>query len=198
MRSYECPWGIEGLNQRQWDQVTTGTKLVQFLVELLIVAAQIGICGFLEHPQFPVWLVKQKPASIWSLHILRILARLECFQICSFDQCIYELAATKPTTLLLLRLHTFKDITMTKGICGRCSHRAKHKPLQGIQSDGSFATAKAKIYPVAMNKAIAIAVSRFLTERHLQSTWRELPHDLQELRCTEVVDESVVQPDFHR
>ena len=87
---------------------------------------------------------------------------------------------------------------MTRGNRGRCSHRAKHQPLQGIQSDGTFATAKAKIYPVAMNKAIAVAVSRFLTERHLQSTWCELPHDLQELRCTEVIHESIVQPDFHR
>ena len=198
LRAYGCPWGLEGLNKRQWDQVNTGTKLIQFLVELLIVAAQLGMCGFLEHPQFPVWLVKEKPASIWSLQIMRVLARLECFQICSFDQCVYELAATKPTTLLLLRLNTFKDITMTKGNRGRCSHRAKHQPLQGIQNDGSFATARAKIYPVALNKAIAVAVSRFLTERHLQSSWCELPHDLQELRCTEVVDESVVQPDFHR
>ena len=198
LRSYHSPWGLEGLTQRQWDQVNTGTKLIQFLVELLIIAAQSGMCGFLEHPQFPVWLMKQKPASIWSLQVLRILSRLECFQVCSFDQCVYELAATKPTTLLLLRLSTFKDITMTRGNRGRCSHRAKHQPLQGIQSDGTFATAKAKIYPVAMNKAIAVAVSRFLTERHLQSTWCELPHDLQELRCTEVIHESIVQPDFHR
>jgi len=83
-------------------------------------------------------------------------------QVCSFDQCIYGLNATKPTSLLLLRLSTFHDITATKGRRGRCDHPDGHQPLRGIQSDGSFATAKAKIYPPAMNRAIATAVSRFL------------------------------------
>jgi hypothetical protein len=197
VRSVDCPWGKTGLS-RQWKQVLTGTKLIQFLVDLLVLAAQIGLCGFLEHPQFPVWLMRQRPASIWTLTALRVLARLECFQVCSFDQCVYGLGATKPTTLLLLRMSTFKDITLSRGLRGRCSHCSGHRPLQGIQSDGSFATARAKIYPAAMNQAIAIAVSRFLTERQLKTDWSTLPEDLQKLMCTDFVDEGIVQPDFHR
>lgn len=149
-------------------------------------------------PQFPLWLMKQGPSSICTLQALRTLARLECFQLCSFDQCMYGLCATKPTTLSLLRLSTFKDVTLSKGLRGRCSHRAKHKPLQGIQQDGSFATARAKIYPVAMNRALAIAVSRFLTERQLQSSVPQLPMDLQELNNTEMIDGSIAHPDYHR
>ena len=198
VRSFDCPWGKTGLSARQWKQVLTGTKLIQFLVDLLVLAAQIGLCGFLEHPQFPVWIMRQRPASIWTLTALRILARLECFQICSFDQCVYGLGATKPTTLLLLRLSTFKDITLTKGLRGRCSHHSGHRPLQGIQSDGTFSTARARIYPAAMNQAIAFAVSRFLTDRQLKTNWSTLPEDLQKLNCTDFVDEGTVQPDFHR
>ena len=198
VRTYECPWGKVGLSVKQWAQVKTGTKLIQFLVELLMLAAELGLCGFLEHPQFPVWLMRQKPASIWTLDAMRILARLACFQVCSFDQCIYGLCATKPTTLMLLRLSTFRDITLTRGNRGRCSHISGHQPLRGIQCNGTFHTAKAKIYPAAMNKAIATAVSRFLTERQLKSNWSRLPEDLQELNCTDLTDEAIIQPDYHQ
>lgn len=198
VRSFDCPWGLSGLSRRQWQQVLTGTKLIQFLVDLLVLAAQLGLCGFVEHPQYPVWLLRSRPASIWTLTAMRLLARLECIQVCSFDQCVYGLAATKPTTLMLLRLSTFKDITFSKGLRGRCSHPAGHPPLHGIQSDGTFAAARAKVYPTDMNKAIALAVSRFLTERQLTTDWTRLPNDLQELDCTDFVDDSVVQPDYHR
>ena len=160
-----------------------------------MLAAQLGLCGFMEHPQYPLW--RQRPASIWTLKALRVLARLECFQICSFDQCVFGLGATKPTTLLLLRMSTFRDIVLSKGRRGRCPHPAGHLPLQGIQSNGSFATAQAKIYPAGMNRTIAIAVSRFLTERQLKSDWTKLPRELQELESHDLVDESTVQPDFH-
>ena len=198
VRTYECPWGKAGLTVKQWAQVRTGTKLIQFLVELLTLAAQLGLCGFLEHPQFPVWLMRKKPSSVWMLHAIRVLSRLACFQVCSFDQCIYGLCATKPTTMLLLRLSTFMDITLTKGNRGRCSHISGHQPLRGIQSNGSFQTAKAKVYPADMNRVIATAVSQFLTDRQFKSDWHRLPDDLQELNCTEYTDDNVIQPDYHR
>ena len=198
LRSYDSPWGIAGLTRKQWDQVYTGTKLIQFLIDLLVIASQLGLCGFFEHPQFPVWLMKIRPASVWTLQAMRTLARLECVQICSFDQCVYGLDATKPTTLWLLRLSTFKDVTFTRGLRGRCPHRHQHVPLQGIRQDGSFSTARAKVYPEAMNRAIAVAISWFLTERQLSSSLSMLPMDLQQLNSTEFTDESIVQPDYHR
>ena len=99
---------------------------------------------------------------------------------------------------MLLRLSTFRDITLTRGNRGRCSHISGHQPLRGIQCNGTFHTAKAKIYPAAMNKAIATAVSRFLTERQLKSNWSWLPEDLQELNCTDLTDEAIIQPDSHQ
>ena len=141
--------------------------------------------------------MRVRPSSIWMLHSLRTSAKLECFQLCSFDQCIFELCAKKPTTLMLLRLSTFRDLALTRGCGGRCSHPSGHRPLQGIQQDGSFSTARAKIYPEAMNRALAIAVSRFLTERHLYGV-PKLPMDLQELNSTDITDGSIVQPDYHQ
>ena len=49
------------------------------------------------------------------------------------------------------------------------------------------------MYPPGMNKAIATAVSRFLAERQLETSWSELPKDMQELICTEYTEESIVQ-----
>lgn len=89
VRSHDAPWGMAGLTSKQWRQVQTGTKLIQFLVELLCIAAQLGLCGFCEHPQFPVWIMRCRPASIWALEVVRTMAKLQCFQICSFDQCVY-------------------------------------------------------------------------------------------------------------
>ena len=198
VRSYDHPWGLKKLTKRQWQQVKTGTKLVQFLVELLCYAAHAGLCGFLEHPQFAVWLMQHRPASIWALDVIRLLARLECVQICSFDQCVYGLEAKKPTSLLLLRLETFKDVTFSKGLRGRCPHRCGHRPLQGIEDGGEFATARAKVYPKAMNETLALAVSRFLAMRQVQDTWQRLPDDLQELVSHDFVDINTVQPDFYR
>jgi hypothetical protein len=197
LRSHDQPWGIEGLNSRQWKQVLTGTKLIQFLVDLLVVAAQYGLCGFLEHPQYPLWLMRCRPSSIWATKVVRILARLACFSICSFDQCVYGLDARKPTTLLLLRLNDFRNITLLRGHGGRCSHRHGHNPLQGINSEGSFNTARAKIYPKAMNAALAAAVTGFLVDRQMHSDKDQLPTELQQLVSSDFVDESTVQPDFH-
>ena len=85
---------------------------------------------------------------------------------------------------------------MTRGRHGRCDHSGGHRPLQGIQDDGQYQTACAKIYPNALNWSIATAVSRFLTERDLHSkTWS--PLDLQELNSTEFTCDDVVQPDYH-
>ena len=198
VRSYEYPWGILGLKQRQWRQVQTGTCLVQFLVDLLLLAAELGLCVFLEHPAFPVWLMLARPASVWTLDSIRALAKLQCSQICSFDQCVYHLQAKMPTTLLLLRLGTFRDLTLQRGRGGKCAHLNGHPPLRGRNDNGEFTTACAKIYPKSMNYAIALAVSRFLSERLMSTGSNCLPEDFQELDSRNFVDESVIQPDFHQ
>eukprot|EP00435_Cladocopium_sp_Y103_P044445 s918_g12.t1 len=197
LRSYDHPWGLPGLRLRARVQVAVGTCLVQFLVDLLLLAAEIGLCGFLEHPAFPTWIIRARPASIWMLDPLRLLARCQCFQMCTFDPCIFGLPAKKPTTLALLRLDAFRDCVLQRGSSGRCNHPGGHAPLEGKRADGSFATAQAKIYPRAMNRSLALAVSLFLSERSMYSGCRSVPGDLQQVESYEFVCESTVQPDFH-
>eukprot|EP00435_Cladocopium_sp_Y103_P048270 s546_g14.t1 len=110
LRSYDEPWGLPGVRARARVQLAVGTCLVQFLVDLLLIAAELGLCGFLEHPAFPTWILRKRPASIWMLTAIRLLARCQCFQTCTFDQCIFDLPAKKPTTLLLLRLDAFRSM----------------------------------------------------------------------------------------
>lgn len=93
--------------------------------------------------------------------------------------------------------HDFRNITLLRGHGGRCSHRHGHNPLQGINSEGSFNTARAKIYPKAMNAALAAAVTGFLVDRQMHSDKDQLPTELQQLVSSDFVDESTVQPDFH-
>ena len=138
----------------------------------------------------------RRPSSIWTLRAFRCFARLQCCQITTFDQCVFGLDAVKPTTLLLLRLQTFAHIVSAKGHRGRCNHPGGHRPLCGRQVDGSFSTARAKIYPRQMNMAIALAVTRFLSDLRVQTSDR-MSTQLEELNSTDVIDPGVVQPDYH-
>ena len=52
VRSFDHPWGKPGLTKAESHQVSVGTALVQFLLELLTLVAIRGLCGFLEHPAF--------------------------------------------------------------------------------------------------------------------------------------------------
>ena len=42
--------------------------------------------------------MRQRPASVWTLRAFRAMARLACTSIITFDQCIFDLPAQKPTT----------------------------------------------------------------------------------------------------
>ena len=197
VRSFDFPWGKPGLTKAEAHQVSVGTALVQFLLELVLVA-QRGLCGFLEHPafNFATWLMKQRPASVWTLRAFRAMARLACTSIITFDQCIFDLPAQKPTTLLLVRLPDFANIVRGRGRRGRCCHPGGHQPLRGRNDAGQFCTARAKIYPQPMNMALALSISRFLADRNLVGSCQPADY-LAQLNSTELVEQDTVQPDFH-
>ena len=196
VRSFDFPWGKPGLTKAEAHQVKVGTALVQFLLELLVMVAQRGLCGFLEHPAFATWLVGQRPASVWTLRAFRAMARLACTSIITFDQCVFDLPAQKPTTLLLVRLFDFFNIVRGRGLRGRCCHPGGHRPLRGRNDTGSFCTARAKVYPPPMNMALAVAISRFLADRGLVGP-RQPADYLFQLNSTDLVEQDIVQPDFH-
>ena len=199
LRSSEFPWGMPNLRPCEWKQVMVGTRLLQFIFDMLLLLAQTGGCGFCEHPQYPVWLLSKQPSSIWSQPAVRALRLLHCFGVTSFDQCEFGADATKPTTILHLRLPALRRRLMRGSTAGRCSHGAgAHQRLSGRQEDGAFRTSKCKIYPQGLNRAIADAVFDQLCAVYAGChIGHGLPADLLPFACSDFVDTNLVQPDFH-
>eukprot|EP00438_Fugacium_kawagutii_P018606 Skav234501 [mRNA] locus=scaffold1613:29949:34970:- [translate_table: standard] len=163
LRSAQYLWGLPTLSVSHSQQVAIGTRLLEFLWALLVDLAMAGGCGFCEHPQYPLWASTKLPASIWIAEPSRLLRGLSCFQAVSFDQCTFGAEAVKPTTLLLLRLPAFRTQALCSGRMGRCAHGyGAHEGLVGLQEDGAFKTSRCKIYPAAMNRALAAAIRHFV------------------------------------
>eukprot|EP00438_Fugacium_kawagutii_P029598 Skav235412 [mRNA] locus=scaffold924:32291:36799:- [translate_table: standard] len=64
LRSRMCPYGLPFLTKKEWKQVQIGTILVNFLLEVILMLAWTGGCGWLEHPQWPVWAARKDPLSV--------------------------------------------------------------------------------------------------------------------------------------
>ena len=195
LRSGAHPWGLPNLTPKQWKQTSLGTSLVMVALELMIFAAQYSLCGFLEHPAFPTWQLRKDPPSIWAWRMIRNLVRLECFSLITLDQCIYNVPARKPTSILLLRLPDFVALVRHHGCQGRCPHRG-HPPLLGLDEEGRFKTARAKVYPAGLNLDLAIAIKQFCQQRPIVQS-AQLPDWLDEGQCTDFVPRHVIQPDYH-
>ena len=198
LRSLECPAGLPALKQSEYKQLHIGTCLVNFLFSLMLTGAHAGCCGFYEHPQFPTWALRHRPASIWSSLQARMLKSLACVSVISFDQCVFGSLGRKPTTFLLLRMSAVRAEILRTGHCGRCSHGpAGHPKLQGTMEDGTFRTAFAKIYPPALNALIARGVITHACSLLDGGDSRDFfPLELRHLRADfEARDD--VQPDYH-
>ena len=103
-----------------------------------------------------------------------------CVSLVSFDQCVCGAAGRKPTTLLLVRFPTVRQRLLQLGNSGRCHHHAgAHQALIGKQEDGSFQTAKAKIYPALMNEIIGRAMHDFALGMEHAEVVAELPQEFE-------------------
>ena len=197
IRSFQQPWGLPALSGRMHKQLVIGMQLIHFLVQLLLVAAHMGLSGFLEHPAFPVWAEDRSPSSIWSLEVIKKMCRLHCFQAATFDQCLWGCRARKPTTFLTLRLQFLHKQLLSRGFNGRCNHFTRHAALRGHNYTGNFCTAIAKVYPPALNKAISEAiVQQVLSHKPHQSVAPHLPTIFGPLVSDSFIDSEVVQPDY--
>eukprot|EP00435_Cladocopium_sp_Y103_P010523 s445_g2.t1 len=172
---------------------------MQFIVEMSVLCARMGGCAFIEHPAFPVWAIQHRPSSTWSSKEMRWLRRLNCSSVVTFDQCLFGCEGRKPTTLLLVRLKSLRNRILQMGRGGRCSHPGGfHEALQGRREDGSFRTSVAKIYPPALNAALADAVMQFVTDTFpLGHATAALPDEFHDLLRWDFVSGDVVQSDCH-
>ena len=200
VRSFDEPDGLPTNTARQWKQTELGTILMQFMVEMCYWCARLGGCSFLEHPAFPVWARHQRPASTWASPVMSWMKRLRCTSFVTFDQCIFDCAAVKPTTLMLVRLPWLRSSIQRLGSGGRCPHsKGYHEALKGRCTDGSFKTAIAKIYPTAMNSAIAHAIAFFVQQTFLGCSFQQqaMNEELLSFCQMNFVSRTVVQPDFY-
>ena len=202
VRSASEPTGLPYLTAKEWRQVLVGTRSVQFILDIILLLAQVGGCGFCEHPQYPVWCATKAPCSLWSFPAVLQLRQLRCISIVSFDQCVFHAPAVKPTTVMLLRLGDFREDTLALGRCGRCQHGFNaHERLIGRDATGQFKTARGKVYPPRLNgaigKAIGSYVERTFATEDTCSMATSLPDVFQRFAATVFVDPSEVQPDFH-
>lgn len=198
LRSYDEPYGLPALSDKEWRQVDTGTRLVLFIVQMLALCAKVGACGFAEHPAFPVWAWAMRPCSIWATTPLRWLRRLQAIQILTFDQCCVGCAARKPTTMALLRLGSFAREVQKLGAAGRCNHPfGQHPRLQGRDDAGGFKTSIAKVYPPQLNAMLADAIIRHAVGIAANlSAVEPLPCEISELNRLDFVTDQV-QPDYY-
>ena len=194
--------GIPDLHVKEWRQVLIGTRLVQFILDILYLLSKTGGCGFVEHPQYPVWCASQAPCSLWTFPAVKQLRQLQCVSVVSFDQCVLQAPIIKPTTILLVRLWDFREAILARGKHGRCNHGPRaHQRLIGRDAAGHFRTARGKIYPPHLNQALGLAISSFVQRTFSQpvsgATEVALPEIFQRFAHHDFAADDEVQPDFH-
>lgn len=129
--------------------------------------------------------------------MLKQMARCKAVSAISFDQCVFGAPAVKPTTFILARFQHFRILALQSGCGGRCPHGpGAHVALAGKEA-GGFKTSRAKVYPPAMNQAIAAAFHVYVHRLQPVQAATTLPTQLKELNVDEIKEISEVQPDFH-
>ena len=88
---------------------------------------------------------------------------------------------------------------LTVGLGGRCDHGAKaHDRMSGRDEFGEFKTARAKVYPPGLNRAIAEGIFAFVQSTFSgQDTGSELPPGFSQFAAEIFAPLDVIQPDYH-
>ena len=111
---------------------------------------------------------------------------------------MFNIDIKKPTTLLLVRLRAVREAILQLGDNGRCCHAGKHEALKGRGIDGTFRTARGKVYPPNMNLLLGRAIIDFIsTNVDEDFVSEQLPSSLYTFFDDCHADDQVVQPDYH-
>ena len=198
VRSGTWPDGIPNIPVRAWRQVMVGSRLMRFIIEVFLELVLIGGCSFIEHPQYPLWAQALDPSSVWASLPMRLLKTIKAVGITSFDQCIFGCASRKPTTIIHLRMPRLRHTILQTGNMGRCCHMfSSHEVLAGRDNSGCFKTAIGKVYPPALNAAIAGAITEFVARTFDTSSSQHLPAEFTDLIVNNFVSDDVIQPDYY-
>ena len=72
-----------------------------------------------------------------------------------------------------------------------------HEALAGRDGAGIFKTARGKVYPPGLNRALANAVADFVQQTLAGSQTQTLPSEFLDLIANDFVSDEIVQPDFY-
>lgn len=179
VRSGTWPEGIPNISLQAWRQVMVGSRLMRFILDAFLLLVLVGGCAFIEHPQYPLWAREMDPSSVWASVPMRLLKTVAAVGVTSFDQCIFGCTARKPTTIIHLRLPLLRETILTTGCMGRCHHlSSEHEALAGRDGEGIFRTARGKIYPPGLNRALANAVADYVQQTFAGPGTQVLPTKL--------------------
>lgn len=126
----------------------------------------------MEHPAAP-WI--EEAASIWRTEEVQTLLQHPKVQLFTFLQGLYGAASAKPTSFLAYNIPQLTDC-MKKHMLPP-AFRSAWMPLTGRESDGSWKTARAKMYPKAVNLALMEMFYLHVASlrEHVQTTLIECP-----------------------
>ena len=148
VRTPEAPWGIDEMRFGELQQVTIGTLLLGFALECMVALALHSGSGILEHPKDPE---DDKIVSIWRLPVVQMILQLPGFRLVHLSQGLFGAPSPKPTTLMVLRLHSLEKHLHT----GMLSAKLAYGETTGRDTKGNFNTAPLKEYPPGFCKAMA-------------------------------------------
>ena len=155
LRSWFHGWGMPCRSFKEAQQTFTGSRLMMVSITYLLLIYLYGGCGSLEHPRGKA--PYKDHWSVWCSSLIRRLTQSVDWQTLSFLQGPLGVPYAKPTRLLCMRLPT-----MPKQIFGRYQKGWKAtETLGGKEDSGSWKTAKAKVYPPKLCKALTEAYLDF-------------------------------------
>lgn len=155
LRSWSFPWGLPGLSGRELRQVSIGNLLFYVAMVFTTWLMVNGGCASVEHPK------GGKPSegrfAIWYSAFLQRLERFSDCHLHTFCQGFLGQCSLKPTTFLLLRLESFEGLRRKFS-----TFNGPFETLGGRADGGSWRTSKAKEFPQALCKVVAMSVANFV------------------------------------
>ena len=170
LRSSVHPLWFPWLEGHKLDKVSKSNAMVEFCLQVISLAIQLGLAFLLEHPEdlgaTTRWGGDTRPASIWQL--LPIVSWVHAGDALTgaFYQCQLGATSPKPTRLLHnlpgLQRYLAAGLPLLDGanlyqgpLPKNCNCGRRHTCLIRQATDNTFATAAAAAYPPAMDHWLA-------------------------------------------
>ena len=158
LRTWSYPWGLPGLDAKEIRQLSVGNSLYFVAIVMATWMVASGGCATVEHPKgfgreegrFTIWL---------SAFLKRLCNSSEC-SVLTFNQGFLGQVSLKPTRFLLVRLPMLPRILRQMS-----TFSGPFETLCGQGSNGEWRTSKAKAFPPALCRTIALAVAAFCQSR---------------------------------